>query len=52
MPLPVPFLLSAGVIAAVFLAFWLQPPSTVDEASASKKTRGRTPDGKGPTSTQ
>jgi hypothetical protein len=39
-----PFLL-AGVIAAVFLAFWLQPPSTVEEASASKKTPRGTPDG-------
>ena len=52
MPLPMPFLLSAGVIAAVFLAFWLQPPSTVDEASAGKRTPGGTSDGKGPTSTQ
>ena len=50
--LPMPILLSAGVIAAAIVAFWLQPPSTVDEASASKKTRGGTPDRKGPTSTE
>lgn len=52
MPLPIPFLLSVGVIAAAVVAFWLQPPSTVDEASASKKTLGGTPDRKGPPSTQ